>query len=68
MRDPVIEAKVADLKETVEKVNLLMKELEDLNVDVRISYVERSKTKEINQGISIWRIEEHNDYLNGQQS
>lgn len=63
MKDPAIEAKVSELKETVEKVNLLMKELQDLNVDVRISYVERSASKEIDQGISIWRIEEHNDYL-----
>lgn len=63
MKDPVIEAKVSELKETVEKVNLLMKELQDLNVDVRISYVERSASKEIDQGISIWRIEEHNNYL-----
>ena len=63
MKDPAIEAKVSELKETVEKVNLLMKELQDLNVDVRISYVERSVSKEIAQGISLWRIEEHNDYL-----
>lgn len=63
MKDPVIETKVSELKETVEKVNLLMKELQDLNVDVRISYVEKSITKEIAQGISLWRVEEHNDYL-----
>ena len=63
MKDPAIEAKVSELKETVEKVNLLMKELQDLNVDVRVAYVERSRAKEINQGISIWRIEEHNNYL-----
>lgn len=63
MKDPVIESKVSELKETVEKVNLLMKELQDLNVDVRIAYVERSASKEVDQGISIWRIEEHNSYL-----
>ena len=63
MKDPVIETKVSELKETVEKVNLLMKELQDLNVEVRISYVERNVSKEIDQGISIWRVEEHNDYL-----
>lgn len=63
MKDTVIEAKVEFLKETVNKLNILMKELQDLNVDVRISYVEKNSSKEIDQGISIWRIEEHNDYL-----
>ena len=63
MKDPVIEEKVAILKEAVDSVNILMKELQDLRVDVRISYVERSSAKEIAQGISIWRIEEHNNYL-----
>jgi hypothetical protein len=63
MKDPVIEAKVLELNEVVDKVNTIMKELQDLNVDVRVSYVEKSITKEIAQGISIWRIEEHNNYL-----
>ncbi len=63
MKDPEIESKVVDLKETVNRVNVLMKELDDLNVDVRVTYVERNRAKEISQGISIWRIEEHNNYL-----
>jgi hypothetical protein len=63
MKDPTIESKVASLKETVDRVNVIMKELEDLNVDVRVSYVERNRAKDISQGISIWRIEEHNNYL-----
>ncbi len=63
MKDPEIESKVVNLKETVNRVNVLMKELDDLNVDVRVTYVERNRSKDISQGISIWRIEEHNNYL-----
>jgi len=63
MKDPVIESQVAALKEAVDQVNVIMGSLQQLNVDVRISYVEKSLTKEISQGISIWRISEHNDYL-----
>lgn len=63
MKDPVIESKVIELKETVNRVNSIMKDLQDLRVDVRISYVEKMSSKDINQGISIWRIEEHNNYL-----
>jgi hypothetical protein len=63
MKDPVIESQVAALKEAVDQVNVIMDNLQQLNVDVRISYVEKSLTKEVSQGISIWRISEHNDYL-----
>lgn len=63
MKDPKIEQLVTDLKTRVDDVNQLMKELGELNVDVRISYVEPSKSKDIAQGISLWRIEEHNNYL-----
>lgn len=63
MKDPVIESQVAALKEAVNQVNVIMNNLQQLNVDVRISYVEKSLSKDISQGISIWRIEEHNDYL-----
>ncbi len=63
MKDPMIESQVAALKEAVDQVNVIMDNLQQLNVDVRISYVEKSPTKEISQGISIWRISEHNDYL-----
>ena len=63
MKDPVIESKVVELKEMVNRVNSIMKDLQDLRVDVRISYVEKMSSKDINQGISIWRIEEHNNYL-----
>jgi hypothetical protein len=63
MKDPVIVSKVDELKSLVEQVNTAMKDLQDLNVDVRISYVERNKAKDITQGISLWRAEEHNGYL-----
>ncbi len=63
MKDPVIESQVTALKEAVDQVNVIMDNLQQLNVDVRISYVEKSPTKEVSQGISIWRISEHNDYL-----
>lgn len=63
MKDPVIESKTNDLKTLVEQVNTIMRELQDMNVDVRISYVEKSQSKDISQGITIWRVEEHNDYL-----
>lgn len=63
MKDPKIEELVAKLKEAVQNVNALMKELEEMHVDVRISYIESSKSKQIAQGISLWRIEEHNNYL-----
>jgi hypothetical protein len=63
MKDPQIETKVAYLKETINRVNVMMKELQDLQVDVRISYIEKNASKEIDQGIAIWRIEETNSYL-----
>jgi hypothetical protein len=63
MKDPVIESQVSALKEAVNQVNVIMDNLQQLNVDVRISYVDKSLTKEVSQGITIWRIEEHNDYL-----
>jgi hypothetical protein len=63
MKDPKIEELVTQLKSAVDNVNVIMQLLQELNVDVRIGYVERSRAKDISQGISIWRIEEHNDYL-----
>lgn len=63
MKDPIIESKTDDLKALVDQVNAIMRELQDMNVDVRISYVEKSLSKDIAQGISLWRVEEHNGYL-----
>lgn len=61
MKDDAIKLKAIKLKELVKEVNKLMDELGQLNVDVRISYVE--KKLDVPQSIRVWRIEEHNDYL-----
>jgi hypothetical protein len=63
MKDLLIQEQVDALKQAVNVVNQLMKGLQDLNVDVRISYIEKSISKNIDQGITIWRLEEHNSYL-----
>jgi hypothetical protein len=63
MKDPHIESLVDNLKIHVGEVNRLMKELEGLNVVVRISYTEPSKSKEQSQGINLWHIQENNNYL-----
>lgn len=61
MRDPQIESKVNELVDLVDKVNKLMSELQDLKVEVRITYVDQKDT--VKQSIKIWRCIEHNDYL-----
>ena len=69
MKDPVIEAKVADLKSLVDQVNSVMSDLQDMNVEVRISYVDKndpnySTVEHITrQSIRLWKVEEHNGYL-----
>jgi hypothetical protein len=63
MKDPVIESKAIALKDLVDNVNILMKELQDLNVEVRIAYVDKNTDKDISQGISLWKVEERNGYL-----
>jgi hypothetical protein len=66
MKDPVIESKVNDLKSLVDQVNLIMSDLQDLNVEVRIAYIDKSTpgTNEIvRQGISLWKVEQRNGYL-----
>ncbi len=68
MKDPVIEKLVIELHDTVSHVNSIAEKLQDLNVEVRIAYVdpkspENMNKTDIKQGIKVWRIEEHNDYL-----
>ena len=63
MKDPVIEFKTSELKALVDQINSLMRELQDLNVEVRIAYVDKNSNKEISQGINLWKVEEHNGYL-----
>lgn len=61
MKDNNIKEKVIKLTSLVIEVNKIMSELQDLNVEVRIQYVEPKDN--IKQGISMWRCVEHNDYL-----
>ena len=63
MKDPKIEELVAQLQASVASVNEIMKLLQELNVEVRIAYVDKNTDKNVSQGISLWRVEEHNDYL-----
>ena len=63
MKDPVIESKVVNLKSLVEQINDIMSELQDINVEVRIAYVDKNTDKDISQGISLWKVEERNGYL-----
>jgi hypothetical protein len=61
MKDDTIIEKANKLKSLVTEINELMAELGQLNVDVRIGYIEKKGTTP--QGIHVWRIEEHNNYL-----
>lgn len=61
MKDDSIKLKAIKLKELVKEVNELMDQLDQLNVDVRIRYIERKF--DVPQSINIWKIEERNDYL-----
>jgi hypothetical protein len=69
MKDPVIVSKVDALKDLVAKVNDIMLELQNLNVEVRIAYVAKNdpnystRDNTINQSINLWKVEEHNGYL-----
>ena len=69
MKDPVIVSKVDTLKDLVAKVNDVMLELQDLNVEVRISYIAKNdpnyctRDNTINQSISLWKVEERNGYI-----
>jgi len=63
MKDPAIAEKVARLRQLELEFNTLMAELEGLSVEVRVNYVENKSKENITQGIHIWRIVEHNNYL-----
>lgn len=54
---------VERLKASVTETNDLMKALGEAGVEVRISYVDSNKSKDIAQGISLWRIVQHIDHL-----
>lgn len=67
MKDPNIQKLVTQLQSSVASVNEIMQLLQEMNVEVRISYVDPKSSdnynKDIKQSINVWRIEEHNDYL-----
>jgi hypothetical protein len=67
MKDPVIKAKVDELKLLVEQVNQLMSDLQDMSVEVRISYVDPYQygtgSEPVQQSIKLWKVVEHNGYL-----
>jgi hypothetical protein len=66
MKDENITVKVVKLNNLVKDINEVMKELDQLNVEVRIGYVEPKKSDNTSQGIHVWRVIEHNDYLNNE--
>jgi hypothetical protein len=69
MKDAVIESKANKLKALVDQVNQIMSDLQDLNVEVRIAYVDKNelgyKTEEgpARQSIKLWKVEERNGYI-----
>jgi hypothetical protein len=67
MKDPVIESKANELKSLVDQVNQIMSDLQDMNVEVRIAYIDKNEhnptNEKLRQGIKLWRVEEHNGYL-----
>lgn len=69
MKDPVIESKVEELKTLVDQVNQLMSDLQDINVEVRIAYIDKNDAGYINdenadkQRIKLWKVEERNGYI-----
>jgi hypothetical protein len=69
MKDPVIVSKASELTSLVDQINVIMSELQDMNVEVRISYIDKNelgyKTEEgpARQGIKLWKVEERNGYL-----
>jgi hypothetical protein len=64
MTDNEIKRKIELLKKLVTEVNTIMAELEDADIEVRISYVDSKKSDETKQGIKLWRLTRHTDYLN----
>jgi len=61
MKDPLIEEKVNKIKEAVDLINQEIAELYTSNVEIRISYREAKSGEPAS--ISLWKIEEHINYL-----
>lgn len=58
-----VEKACEKLKKQVAELNETMTELQALGVEARISYIEGSPSKNINQGINLWRLTQHTEYL-----
>ena len=69
MKDPVIESKASELASLVDQVNIIMSDLQDMNVEVRIAYIAKDEpgySKDENrerQRIKLWKVEERNGYV-----
>jgi len=69
MKDLVIESKANELKSLVDQINTIMSDLQDMNVEVRISYISRDEpghridTDSDRQRIKLWKVEERNGYV-----
>ena len=66
MTDNEIKRKIERLKKLVTEVNTIMAELEDADIEVRISYIDSKKSSDIKQGINLWRLIRHTDYLDSE--
>ena len=69
MKDPVIESKASELASLVNQVNIIMSDLQDMNVEVRIAYIAKDEPGHRNEGdsdrqrIKLWKVEERNGYI-----
>jgi hypothetical protein len=69
MKDAIIESKVIELTSLVDRINIIMSDLQDMNVEVRIAYIAKDEPGHRNEGdsdrqrIKLWKVEERNGYL-----
>jgi len=69
MKDTVIESKTNELKSLVDRINIIMSDLQDMNVEVRIAYIAKDEpghridTDSDRQRIKLWKVEERNGYI-----
>ena len=69
MKDPVIESKAIELISLVDQINVIMSDLQDMNVEVRIAYIAKDEPGHRNEGdsdrqrIKLWKVEERNGYI-----
>ena len=65
MIDREIQTKIQKIKENVDAINLLMAELHEQNVEIRIAYKDSSTGggSITVPRLDLWRATEHRDYL-----